>query len=265
MIIMLGIMGGVIVTMLLLALIFKLVIDRNTAINMISGKPKQENISLSKKYPEADLEKFRFTFLKIGLIAALGLVILAFSWTTYDRQTEIKGSLILPEDFEIEPPITRHEPPPPIPPLVDIRIIETDIIIEDKVEFETLEIDADFTLDVENFQVPDEHFIEDDAPVFFAEEMPQFPGGEKALIDYLASTPYPAMAKENWMEGTVYVKFVIDKYGKVTDVDIARGSDKIFNKAALAHIMQMPDWTPGKQRGKPVKVQFVVPIRFVLQ
>lgn len=266
MVIILGLTGGLVVSILLIVLIIKLFLDRKAAANIISGKPQSKSLALLKKYPEYDLKNYRSVFFRIGLVFAISLTIVAFSYTTYDKHVEIKGDLLLPEEIEIEPPITKREPPPPPPPpIVDIKIKPPDEIIDDDIKFETVEIDQDFNVDLVDVSMPDENLIEDDAPVTIAEEMPVFPGGDKALLKYLAATPYPSLAKDNWIEGTVYVKFVVDKNGDVTDVAVARGSEKILNKAAVAHIKQMPRWAPGKQRGKPVNVQFVVPIRFELK
>ncbi len=99
----------------------------------------------------------------------------------------------------------------------------------------------------------------DSAVVFsIVEQMPEFPGGEKGLKEYLASVPYPDKTKE----GTVYVRFVIDTAGNVTNAAIARGVDEILDNIALEHVRQMPAWKPGRQRGRLVRVQYVVPFIF---
>ncbi len=106
-----------------------------------------------------------------------------------------------------------------------------------------------------------------DEPVFFiVEEMPEYPGGELAIRQYLASNvKYPVKAMEREIEGRVYVQFVITVDGDVTGVKIARGVDPELNKEAIRVIKAMPKWTPGKQRGKPVAVAYTIPINFVLQ
>ncbi len=98
------------------------------------------------------------------------------------------------------------------------------------------------------------------------EQMPEFPGGQRELLKYLAEkTVYPRVPLENDIEGTVYVNFVIDKAGDVTQVEIAReGEDKYLEKEAIRVIKSMPRWKPGKQNGKEVRVKYTVPIKFVL-
>ncbi len=96
------------------------------------------------------------------------------------------------------------------------------------------------------------------------DQMPEYPGGEKALLAYLSSLPYPPVAKENDIEGSVFVRFVVDKDGSVINAEVAKGTDKILNDAAVQHVQKMPKWKPGMNNGQVVKVQYVVPIKFDL-
>ncbi|NOY97536.1 MAG: energy transducer TonB, partial [Chlorobi bacterium] len=108
---------------------------------------------------------------------------------------------------------------------------------------------------------------EDDTQVFFiVEDMPEFPGGDLALRKFIANTiQYPVIAQENGIEGKVYVTFVVDKDGSVSNAKILRGVDPSIDKEALRVVSNLPRWKPGKQRGKPVRVSYTVPINFVLQ
>lgn len=93
--------------------------------------------------------------------------------------------------------------------------------------------------------------------------MPQFPDG--MMQKFLArNIKYPVRAIENGVEGTVYVTFVVDKTGKVTNPRVLQGGDKSLDKEAVRVINTIPDWIPGKQRGKAVDVQFTIPIEFNL-
>lgn len=96
------------------------------------------------------------------------------------------------------------------------------------------------------------------------DEMPIFQGGLEDLLKYTSSIIYPENAKSKGIQGTVHVKFVIDKNGKVTRAEVAKSVDSILDKAALEHVVNMPNWTAGKHKGKYVNVQYVVPIRFRL-
>ena len=100
------------------------------------------------------------------------------------------------------------------------------------------------------------------------DQMPVFPGGkgDAGIGLFIAqNTIYPPMALDNDIEGKVYVKFIVDKRGKVRDVEIAKGADPILNQEALRVVNKLPDFTPGMQDGKPVKVQYVVPLNFKVQ
>jgi len=98
------------------------------------------------------------------------------------------------------------------------------------------------------------------------EEMPEFPGGIKALRTFLAqAVKYPVVAQENGIQGKVYVNFVVNKDGTVSNAKIARGVDPALDAEALRVVSTLPKWKPGKQRGVPVRVSYTVPISFVLQ
>ncbi len=97
------------------------------------------------------------------------------------------------------------------------------------------------------------------------EHRPEFPGGDQALLDYMAHTvKYPEMAVDGCITGTVYIQFTITKKGKVDDVKVIRSIHPLLDEPAVEVIKNLPDWIPGKQRGKPVNVSFVIPIKFTL-
>lgn len=104
-----------------------------------------------------------------------------------------------------------------------------------------------------------------DGVFFDVEEMPRYPGGEVSLRSFIANhVNYPKAAVEKGIQGKVYVSFVIDEDGSVTESKIARGVDPALDKEALRVINKLPNWTPGKEDGKPVKVSYTVPINFAL-
>lgn len=104
-------------------------------------------------------------------------------------------------------------------------------------------------------------------PIFtVVEDMPSFPGGEQALMQYLAKNiKYPVIAQENGIEGRVIVAYIVGADGKITSPEIVRGVDPALDKEALRIVENMPVWKPGKQRGKAVAVRYVLPITFRLQ
>ena len=100
----------------------------------------------------------------------------------------------------------------------------------------------------------------------FVEQMPSFPGGMGALMSWLSQNiKYPVIAAENGVEGRVIVQFVVEKDGSVNGVKVVRGKDPSLDKEAVRVVSKMPKWNPGKQRGKPVRVKYTVPVTFRLQ
>lgn len=101
---------------------------------------------------------------------------------------------------------------------------------------------------------------------YIVEDMPDFPGGEAALRNQIAkSVKYPQSARENGIQGRVYVQFIVSADGSVRNATIARGVDPLLDQEALRVVRGLPLWIPGKQRGKTVDVSYTVPINFMLQ
>jgi protein TonB len=127
------------------------------------------------------------------------------------------------------------------------------------------EMSQDDIVDFSNMVFEEE--TRDEGEIFMiVEEMPEFPGGTEALQRYLAqSVRYPVIAQENGIQGRVYIQFVINQNGEVTNATILRGVDPSLDREALRVVEAMPKWKPGKQRNRPVRVSYTVPINFVLQ
>lgn len=224
-----------------------------------------------KKTPKADLESKKTVFLQIGLVVALSLVLVAFEWTSTDVNVDFS---LQEEDIEVEEeiiPITRQEevkppPPPPPPAVADIlNIVEDDVELDEELEIMDTEMSQDDIVDFSNLVFEEE--TRDEGEIFMiVEEMPEFPGGPEALQRYLSqSVRYPVIAQENGIQGRVYIQFVINQNGEVTNATILRGVDPSLDREALRVVEAMPKWKPGKQRNRPVRVSYTVPINFVLQ
>lgn len=123
-------------------------------------------------------------------------------------------------------------------------------------------LDVDVNDEIEFIEEVEEEIVEEQ--IFtIAEEMPSFPGGDAALMKYLGkNTKYPAIAKDAGIQGTVYVTFVLNEDGSVTDVKVLRSIGGGCDEEAIRVVKSMPKWQPGKQNGKNVKVQYNLPIRF---
>lgn len=224
-----------------------------------------------KKSDKANLENKKGLFLQIGYVVVLGLVLLAFEWTSKPADLGDLGAL---EDMNLEEeviPITRqqNEPPPPPPPPQQtevINIVQNDVEIEDELELEDTE--ADEATQVQIVEFAEEEETVDEQEIFLVvEDMPTFQGQEKdAFRVYIQQNlRYPVIAQENGISGRVYVSFVVDRDGSITNVQVVRGVDPSLDREAVRVVKSSPKWTPGKQRGRPVRVSFTFPIVFQLQ
>ncbi len=226
---------------------------------------------LQKKSKKADLENSRAIFSKIGLVVALSLTLLAFEWKSKpDVGTADRFFVETVFDEDVIFSIPREEKKPEI---VQARVLEILNIVPNDVAIDKEFID--FNPEVKpgagiNFDYiyNDREKIIDDPPFIAVEDMPLFNGGkpEKEFVKYISQNlEYPGIPAENGVGGRVIVQFVVNEKGKIVDAHIIVSVDPELDKEALRVINSSPLWTPGKQRGKPVKVLYTFPINFVLQ
>jgi protein TonB len=226
-----------------------------------------------KKSKKANLEEKRNIFFLVGLVVALGATLLAFEWTTKPSKADSLGSIASMEvEEEIIPPTRQKEikppPPPPPPKVIEVlNIVDDDIEIEDELEIEDSEANQETIIDVKPIiETEEEEDIPTDHIFTIVEEPAEFPGGTRALYSFInKNVRYPVVAQENGIQGRVFVKFVVNERGKVSNAEILRGPDASLNNEALRVINSLPDFKPGKQRGNPVKVFYNASINFTLQ
>ena len=224
-----------------------------------------------KKSPKADLESKKSTWLLVGYVIVLAFMVVAFEWTKRDIKIDTSQAVAdLVFEEEIIPITEQPEqvtPPPPEAP----AIAETLTIVEDDADVEETAIVSSEELNqaVEIKYVPvavEEEEPEEQTIFEVVENMPDFPGGQAALMQYLAKNiKYPTIAQENGTQGRVIVQFVVNRDGSIVDAKVVRSVDPYLDKEALRVINTMPKWKPGMQRGKPVRVKFTVPVMFRLQ
>ena len=224
-----------------------------------------------KKSESANLENKKFTWILLGFVLVLAAHFVAFEWTQYEQ--EFSGDIIDSGDIILEEeivPITMPEkktgPPPPqaVSQAEVLNIVEDDAEIEettivsneDQAEF--VEITDDVPIVVEEPEEEDQIFqvVEEDAT---------FPGGTAELMKYLQKNiKYPSICQEQGIQGRVIVQFVVEKDGSITDVQVIKAINPYLDKEAVRVVSTMPKWSPGKQRGKPVRVRFTLPVTFRL-
>ncbi len=220
-----------------------------------------------RKYPEKDVRRRTDIHFMIGLVVAVGFTYAAFSITTHD---EIDTSMLMVdqvEEIEEMTDITRQEqpPPPPPPPPQTIEVVENDADVEEA-EIEATDFDQETVIEpIVQEQVEVVEQTSEPEIFMVVEDPPQFPGGEAEMLKYIAENlDYPPLARENNIQGRVVVKFVVDENGKVMNAQVVKGIGWGCDEAALKVVNSMPRWKPGKQRNKPVRVWFMLPIRFQL-
>lgn len=225
-----------------------------------------------KKNPKADLEKRRGLYLEIGLVVILVASLVAFEVKSYDKEIsegfqreaeQIEEEIIIQTDIQEPPP-----PPPPEAPEVTtiIEVVSDDKEIEKEVTF-SAEVDENTkNIEIAPVQIEEEE-DETETQIFtVVENEPEFPGGMEALYKYLAQNiKYPQLARDNNITGKVYVTFVVERDGSIANPKVLRDIGGGCGAEAIRVVKAMPKWTPGKQRGKAVRVQFNLPVNFNLR
>ena len=207
-----------------------------------------------KKNPKYDLTRYSGLFLEVGLVVAISAVLFALNYSVNKKAPAAfskLGTVITNEEII---PITRMQATTPPPPEVT-KVADIINIVEDDVEIDDIEID-DVEADqpeVTIVKMREEEEVDDEIYII-VEEIPEFPGGEDALHSYmLKHTKYPKNAKKKHVSGTVYVQFVINERGEIENVHIPRSVNPALDREAIRVVENMPNWIPGKIRGKPVK------------
>ena len=224
-----------------------------------------------KKSKSANLENKKGTWVLMGLVAVFALLYVAFEWTQHEQKLDgdilDAGDIVLEEEvIPITMPERKTVPPPPqaVTQAEVLNIVEDDADIEettlvsqeDQTEF--VEISNDVPIVVEE--------PEEEQQIFqVVENMPEFPGGTQALLQYLKKNiKYPTICQEQGIQGRVVVQFVVNKDGSIVDPEVIKPINPYLDKEALRVVSTMPKWKPGEQRGKPVRVKFTLPVQFKL-
>jgi len=227
-----------------------------------------------KKDPKVNLESRKTTYLMSGLVASLAILFVGLEWASTERRishlTAWEGNI--EEDEDIIATVQQTTPPPPPPPPApevfnNIEVKDNDEEIE---EVEIQSVDA-IDIDIPIFDLgldsgPTDVEEADGQEIFqLVEQQPEFPGGEEALMKFIKKTlKYPALAAEYNIQGRVTLAFVVEKDGSIGGIEVMRSPADELSKEAIRVVNCMPKWKAGKQRGKPVRVRFVLPITFRL-
>ena len=222
-----------------------------------------------KKSEQASLEKDKLVYVLMGLVFVLSMVYVALEWTEREvTKYEVTDTeFLFEEEVEIQQTSQETPPPPPPPAVQEVEVLN---VVEDNVETESIEISTEDDKEEVVIAAPVEAPVEEEEEeVIFVivEQNAEFPGGQKALMKYLAENiKYPVIAQESGLQGRVICQFVVNKDGSIEDIQVVRSAgDKSLDNEAVRVIKTMPKWNPGKQRGKAVRVRFTLPVVFKLQ
>ena len=219
-----------------------------------------------RKNPGMDLRKQSGLFFQIGLLSALMLVVSAFEYKTpmTYKPVDITGPDVMEEAII---PLTTQDPPPPPPKPKPIIVNPVEALpTEPEPEEREIIIDPSQLEDIIPEIVPDPLPVEL-APEFrdYAEQMPAPVGGYEVFYKFISKNiEYPYKAKKLGIDGKVFVQFIIDENGKITNIKTIKGAGAGLNKEAERVLSLAPDWIPGKQGGRRVKVRMIIPIIFHL-
>jgi protein TonB len=232
----------------------------------------------SKKSAKADLENKRGIFFLIGVAVSLIILIVTVNWKTYEQRIMEFGDLDLFVDEEVVEQTVRQQkkPPPPPPPPEQITVVEEIVDLQEELIIESVEVDQDD-------EVEDIDFFgeETDEVLQFAvvENKPVFPGceNEKTEEDRAAcfqkmmgrhiqnNFKFPELSKQMGSSGVIVVNFIIEKDGSISGVRVLRGVDEALDEEAMRVIKKLPKFEPAKQRGRPVRMSFNMPINAKFQ
>ena len=224
-----------------------------------------------KKKEALDLERKRPLFFNIGLGIALSLTVLAFNWKSEITAIDVTEPVDVFEPTYTVVATKFPEPEPPKPKPLEKKqksnqppILVESNVVDQLIDDEPLAIDDPVEVDFSGAMVKME-----DEPIEvihdIVESMPEFPGGIEAFYKYVADEmDYPSAARRMGIEGRVYVQFIIDKDGSITEVNAVRGIGAGCDEEAELVLENAPKWIPGKQRGRAVKVRMILPITFRL-
>ena len=233
-----------------------------------------------KKNPKSDLTKNSSLYFVIGLAVVMFLIWRALEYKTYDDVKEYDTGMNIEDMLDEEVPMTEQikTPPPPPPPAAPeiIEVVEDEEEVEETVIESTESSEEEEVMEVEDVEVAEE--VEDvDIPFSVIEDVPLFPGCEKVAKNkrrdcfnekiqkhIRKNFRYPEIAQDMGVQGKVHVMFTIQKDGSIGNIRM-RGPDKNLEKEAMRIIKKLPRMTPGRQRGRAVRVPFSIPIIFKLQ
>lgn len=224
-----------------------------------------------KKNDKANIELTKGTYFNLGLLVALSVSLIAFEWSgspmgsnEYDPgDGEILETEIIQRTTQDK---DKAKEKPKMPDIIEtFEIFDNDVYIDD-----TFNIDDIFRMEEEipiRIIIEDEPDVKEDEVFVVVEEMPGFQGGDKNTFArwVQSNVIYPKVPAENGIQGKVFVEFIVEADGSVSNARVTRKVDPALDNEALRVINSSPEWVAGKQQGCPVRVRFTITVNFKLQ
>lgn len=225
-----------------------------------------------KKSPKADLETKKGMFFQVGLIVSILVIIAVFSYSQDSIEIELLPPPVVIIETEVME-ITRQEERPPIATAVApvqtvsdlLKVVPDDTKITEEIDFAEFVDEAVVAGDVSSYGVGGGvEEVVDDTPFLIVEDMPIFQKGDLGTFRTWVQQrlKYPTIALENSIQGKVNLTFVIEVDGRLTNIIVLTTPDRSLSEEAIRVLKTSPKWTPGKQRGKAVRVKYSLPLEF---
>jgi len=258
--------------------LFKYIIDKKSA-EYLTMPQGSAYTPLEKKFYEVDVNKYSGVLSNTGLVLSLAVILAAFEMPQFEeKKIDVFMTMEATPEEVIDVPITQAPPPPP-PQMVQPVIVEVpdekEIKKEVEIEFKEAEQETSVTVYEGPVGPPGDGPVGPPAPIVIEEDVnevftiveesatPQ--GGMQAFYEYLAQNiKYPKTARKMGVEGKVFVQFVVERDGSLTDIQVMRSLHPDCDAEAVRVLKEAPKWKPGKQRGRPVRQKMTVPINFKL-
>lgn len=225
-----------------------------------------------KKSDKANLENKKSLFLEVGIIIALAVCLFAFEYTTGDKKNSAFEGMTDEAIEEEQIPVTEEIPPEQAPPpevaVTDLfEIVENDVVLTNDVQFTDDETSEDKKVEIYAPVIQAQEEETEEEIFVIVEDMPKFKGGDiNNFREWVQKrVRYPELAAENGIQGRVFISFVVEPNGTVSNVSVTRSVDPLLDEAAKEAVAASPKWEPGMQRGRPVRVRYSIPIIFQLQ
>lgn len=225
-----------------------------------------------------ELKNKQKSFLLIGMFVALGMSLMAFEWASFEIEHIHVDELVV-ENIDVEPAVEMiqiEKPKPRVTQKVKEREFDPNKDLDfkkvDKIDSTVVlnpDLPVDTTLGDNDIKIVDlggDGPVEIEEPFIIVEKMPKFPGGEEKLYEYLGKNiKFTPCAISSGVQGKVYVQFIVEKDGSITDIVVPRGLTCGLDEVAIKAVKNMPNWSPGEQRGKKVRVKYTLPVHFKLK